>query len=310
MVLASWRPHPVMDAAVALAIAGYVWLGGRGVRAERWPWRRTGCWLLALLVLLVAVDGPIGIYGEALFWVHMVQHLLLIMVVAVLLVWAQPLRLLGGPRLDRVLGSRVVRSISHPLIALCVYTAVVVFTHLTGFQQAAATHGGVRAGELALYLVAGWLYFLPLVGAELAPWSPPFLLRFVLLALGMGADTLTGVALMLTREALAPAYGAARAGWGPSPLADQHIAGAVMWFAGDLLMMMLMILVVTQWGRAGQERQGLGEWLEVARRRAVLGDTAAGADLDDDQKALDAYNATLAALHSRQPRNQRPHDYE
>jgi putative copper resistance protein D len=68
--------------------------------------------------------------------------------------------------------------------------------------------------------------------------------------------------------------------------------------------------VAVQWGRAGADRQGLGDWLEGARRRAVLGgpggaDSGVGGDydgdLDDDQRALDAYNATLAALHGGKP---------
>ena len=50
---------------------------------------------------------------------------------------------------------------------------------------------------------------------------------------------------MLTGTASAPAYSAGRA-WGPSPLADQSIAGAIMWWGGDGLMMILMLVVVAQ----------------------------------------------------------------
>jgi len=163
------------------------------------------------------------------------------------------------------------------------------------------------------------------LGGELGSWSLPYLLRFLVLALGMGADTLTGVALMLTSRPLAPAYAAAHPGWGPGALLDQEAAGAIMWFGGDLLMMILMIIVAVQWGRAGADQQGLGIWLEGARRRAVLGPQAAGfpttagprdttpddgeidaeidaeIDIDEDQRALDAYNAALAALHVQSP---------
>ena len=311
-MLTSWSPSPVVLGCLLLGTAGYLWLVVRvGRSGTRWPARRTLCWLLAVAVLAVAVDGPVGRYAEVLFWVHMVQHLLLIMVAPVLLLWARPLGLLcagpGGARVARALDTRVARWVTGPLVGLGLYTAVVVLTHLTGFQQVSATNGWVRAGELALYLVAGWLFFLPLVGSERGPWSLPYLLRFVLLAVGMGADTLTGVVLMMTVHPLAPAYSLAHLGWGPAALADQQAAGAIMWFGGDLLMMLLMIMVAVQWGRAGSDRQGLGGWLESARRRAVLGaeseggDESDGSDLDDDQRALDAYNATLAALHGRRP---------
>ena len=133
----------------------------------------------------------------------------------------------------------------------------------------------------------------------------PFLYRFVRLAAGMRGGTLAGVVLMLTGKPLAPGYALAHPGWGPSALADQQLAGAIMWFGGDLLMMLLMIMVAVLWSRAGDDRQGFGAWLEGARRRALVGEQAdfgsgsADSDIDEDQRALDAYNARLAALHLR-----------
>jgi putative copper resistance protein D len=109
-------------------------------------------------------------------------------------------------------------------------------------------------------------------------------------------------------------------GWGPNALRDQQVAGAIMWFGGDLLMMLLMIVVGVSWSRAEPDQQGLGGWLEEARRRALLGagdahgdNGAHGAgwagrelvdvavDVDSDQRALEVYNATLAALHGLPP---------
>jgi putative copper resistance protein D len=313
-VAAAWTVSPVVIGLLVLASAGYLWmvrLAGRS--GSRWPVRRTASWFAAMLTVVISVDGPVGVFAEALFWVHMVQHLLLIMIAPMLLVWAQPIRLLGvaggagvSARMDTAWANRMVRLIGSPLLGLAVYSGVVVLTHLTGFQQVSATEPAVRAMELLLYLVAGWMFFVTVAGAERVPWNLPYLLRFVVLAVGMGADTLTGVVLMLSSHPLAPVYGLAHPGWGPEPLRDQELAGAIMWFGGDLLMMLLMILVAVEWGRAGADRQGLGDWLEGARRRAVLGDDDSaseqsddGGDLDSDQRALDAYNATLAAMYGK-----------
>jgi putative copper resistance protein D len=298
---------------LTLATAGYLWLVNRAGRVDsRWPRRRVASWFAAVLTVLVSVDGPVGVYAEVLFWVHMVQHLLLIMIAPMFLVWAQPVRLVGvaggagaSARIDAVWANRMVRFIGSPLLGLALYSAVVVLTHLTGFQQMSATNPTIRGLELLIYLVSGWMFFVTVVGAERVPWNLPYLLRFVVLAVGMGADTLTGVVLMLSSRPLAPVYALTHPGWGPDPLRDQEIAGAIMWFGGDLLMMLLMILVALEWGRAGADRQGLGDWLEGARRRAVLGggdastDGGDDIDLDSDQRALDAYNATLAALHGK-----------
>lgn len=335
MALSMWSPAPLTDVGVLAGTLGYGWLARRARPRAGWPTRRTVCWLLAMITLVIALNSPLTGFSAMLFWVHMVQHLLLIMVAPVLLVWAQPIRLLQtsgagvGGWLRRLMRRRSVRWVTAPLSGLGLYTGLVVLTHLTGFQQLSATHGWVRGLELAAYLVCGWLFFFPVLGGEFGPWSLPYLFRFLVLALGMGADTLTGVALMLTSRPLAPAYAATHPGWGPAALPDQQAAGAIMWFGGDLLMMLLMVLVAVQWGRAGAEQQGLGSWLEGARRRSVLGapagrfHTEGGAappdqgepdpdlgldgdlddldiddlDIDEDQRALDAYNAALAALH-------------
>jgi putative copper resistance protein D len=237
----------------------------------------------------------------------MIQHLLLIMVAPVLVIWADPLGLARAafPARPQAAGRRAAGlGRAGPVVGLVGYTAVVVLTHLTGFQQVSAAHSWARTSELVLYLVCGTLFLYPLVGSGR---GLPHLLRLALLALGMGADTLTGVALMLTSHPLAPIYAATHPGWGPDALHDQQVAGAVMWFGGDLLMMVLMIVVGVRWSRAEPDQQGLGAWLEGARRRALLGaddmsgGLPQGADVDSDQRALDAYNATLAALHGLTP---------
>src|SRR5699024_7977114 len=126
------------------------------------------------------------------------------------------------------------------------------------------------------------------------------LLRFVILVVAMGVDTLTGIAVMLTGQSLAPGYAASHPGWGPDALTDQTIAGALMWVVGDGIMMALMIVIGVIWGTRHQDT-GLGEWLDSIRRRQILGDQwetlADEPDVDIEQAALDAYNRRLAQLH-------------
>jgi putative copper resistance protein D len=79
------------------------------------------------------------------------------------------------------------------------------------------------------------------------------------------------------------------------------MAGAIMWFAGDGLMMMLMIVIGGRWIVDGDRvGAGLGPWLDRVRRQATLGSDADDSiDLDDDEAALAAYNARLAGLNRR-----------
>jgi putative membrane protein len=302
----TWTWAPIVDVLAVLAVVGYLAAVRRAARSDGpvWPLRATASWLAGVVVLLVSVHSSIEVDGHALLWMHMIQHLLLIMVVPVLLIWGQPVRLMVG----RVPGGRLLRWLTFPVLTLGLYTAVLVVTHLTGFPEAMATRPGVHLLEQFLYLVSGYLLFWPLVGGEASPWPVPHIVRFALLALAMGADTLVGVALMLTAQPLAPSTALMRPGWGPSLLEDQSWSGAIMWVGGDGLMMLLMLAVVAQWSAAGSGAR-LGDWLESARQQSLakIGSGAdedhrtvgVSSDIDDDEEARQAYNRMLAELHRR-----------
>ncbi len=205
-VWGTWSFSPVADTLLILATAGYLALIMRAGRAGHpWPVARLLSFLAGVLVLVIVVNSSVVTYSHSLFWVHMIAHLLLIMVAPVLFIWAAPWRLLDtagggtGRALVAALGaSRVWRFLTSPAFTVPLYTAMLVLTHLTGFQQAMATHMWIHDGESLLYLVTGYLLFLPLVGSEATVRRIPYLIRFVILAATMGVDTLVGVVLMLT----------------------------------------------------------------------------------------------------------------
>ena len=310
--LLSWEPS-VWDGLVVLLAVGYL----AGVimcrrRGGRWPLWRVWCFLGGLVAFAVAVNSAVGVYSDVLFSVHMVQHLTLIMLVPVLLAFGHPMSLwvaaAASPERarsrERILGSRLVGWVTHPAPAFVFYAAVLIGTHLTSFLQFRLENPGLEHVEIALYLVSGYLLFVSVVGGEPIRWRRvPYLLRVVLLMVGMLPDTLVGVVLMMTPRPVAPAFAAAHPGWGPTLAADQQLAGAIMWFFGDAGMAALAVFVVGLWLRSSGSDAGLGTWLESARSSA-LSQTADGgsaalpggaADVDSDD-ALAAYNAMLARL--------------
>lgn len=312
-LLGTWMSSPLADTLIALGLIAYATLLIRLRRnRRRWPALRPVAALTAALLLVLSVNSALAVYSHHLFWMHMIVHLLLITVVPALMVWAQPIRLLheaGGPTIrdhvDSLRGGRMFRALLSPRLTVPLYAAVLVLTHLTGFQQAMSQHAWIHDSETVLYLVAGYLLLLPLAGDELTTEPPlAYLLRFVVLAICMFPDTLVGIVLMMTNTALAPAYAASR-DWGPSAVVDQTTAGAIMWFGGDGLMMILMVVVAGRWTTGGDRRSvSLGPWLDRIRFQETLGTQDDGSiDLDDDDSALAAYNARLAALHAQSRRH-------
>jgi cytochrome c oxidase assembly factor CtaG len=323
-----WQFAPIVTAFVVLAGGLYLW-GVLRVRrrhpARPWPATRTALFLGGLAVVVIATQSGIGSYDDVLFWDHMVQHLLLLMVAPPLLVVGQPVTLLLHASRNpvhtwtkKLLRSRVVTAITWPVFGTALYVGVIVGTHLTGFMNLVLANQTVHNAEHALFLVAGYLYFLPLLGREPIHWKVSYPTRIFLLFIAMPVDAFTGLALGSEGSNPFPNLAVGRPSWAPSPLDDVHIGGAVMWVGGAGLMFVLLLTVFFAWSRETSSDGGLG-WLEVARRanfaaqvgspqeaaasRGVPAQAAPVSDtesLDDDDEHLAAYNAYLARLNQQQ----------
>jgi putative copper resistance protein D len=127
----------------------------------------------------------------------------------------------------------------------------------------------------------------------------------VLVLVAMVPDTVVGIVLLQSSKVSFPLMFSMHPSWAPDALSDQQIAGGLMWAAGDGLMMLIGIGVVIMMIADPQRKRVLGHWLESARSNtldehlvnsggAVRADS--GADVDDDESTLDAYNAMLARL--------------
>jgi putative copper resistance protein D len=210
-----------------------------------------------------------------------------------------------------VIRSRVVTALTCPPVAAVTYAAVIISTHLTGFMNVALRHSAVHDTEHVLYLVAGYLYFLPLLGSEPIRWKMSFPTRFVLLALSMPVDTFVGVVLLQANRELFSAYLDQPRSWGQSPLNDLHLGGAIMWVGGDAIMFALVLCVFVVFLRDKRAHGSMGTWLEGARSQALYEHVALagvttpapakqrrGQTVDDDAH-LAAYNEYLARLGRR-----------
>jgi putative copper resistance protein D len=311
-VLTQWQFAPVVTAATGAAAAAYLWGAWRVARrhpARPWPWWRTALFLGGLAVVVLATESGIGAYDDVLFWDHMVQHLLLIMVAPPLLVVGEPFTLLLHASRNplhswakRVIRSRVVSFLTWPPFGLVAYIVTIVATHLTGLTGLTLRDPLLHDAEHVLYLVVGYLFFLPLLGREPIRWRVSYPIRILVLFLAMPVDTFTGLVLGYATS------GTYTEGPRPpgalGPVQDVHWGGAIMWIAGDAIMFALMLLVLLAWSRERRASWGMSGWLEAARKSRFDEVVAPGGPavartgrggIDDDEH-LAAYNAFLARI--------------
>jgi putative copper resistance protein D len=281
VALTTWEFAPLVTTLLSLLAACYlaaVWrvrVRGRGGarRGRPWPAVRTLAFLGGLVVIAVATQGSPGVYEDTQLTAHMVQHLLLIMVAPPLLVAGRPVTLLlhaarnpWHSRVKRVLRSRTVTALTWPPGTVAVYSAVVLCTHLTGLITA---RGALHEAEHGLYVLAGYLFFLPVVGSEPLRWRSRPLGRYLLLLAAMPADIVTGAVLML--HGPLGRYGAG----------DVRTAGLIMVAGGELVMvglaMALAVAVVRNTGAREPDRAGAAG--DLASYNAYLASLDAGTDV-------------------------------
>ncbi|MGI8580444.1 MAG: cytochrome c oxidase assembly protein, partial [Solirubrobacteraceae bacterium] len=155
-----------------IGLGGTAALYALSARGLAWPARRTVAFIGGLVALLAALAPPLGTQDTRLLSLHMVQHGLLTLVAAPLLVSGAPLRLalrrLSGHRrraLGRVLAARPLHVLTRPAVGLGLFAAVLLGTHLTPVYDLAVRNEAVHVTEHAAYFWTAILLWVPLIAA-------------------------------------------------------------------------------------------------------------------------------------------------
>lgn len=268
--LTAWAFDPVPTIGVGVAAIGYAAARQRLIRG---PHRaitlraagrgRMACFGAGLLAIIVAVDGPPDVLSEASFSAHMVQHLLLQLVAAPLLLLGGPLSLLLRadppwlPRrgLSRVLRSRPVRVLAHPVTALGVFTLVLVGSHLTPLFNLALEHDWVHQLEHLAFLVSALLFWWPAIGVDPAPRQLRYPARLLYMLVDMPVMAYLGLAIANSSRVLYPYYAVHLPPWGATALQDQGASGTLMWIAATFTMVPVMALLLLRWLDEDERKQ-------------------------------------------------------
>lgn len=265
VVLLGWTLQPLLLAGMAFAVAAWA-LAVHAVNAAHptahVPVMRSVAFGAGLLALLVALVSPIDAFADDLFSVHMLQHLLIAFVAAPLLVLAAPGTLLlriSSTAVRRrlvlpVLHGRIVRWLTFPAFTWLLFGLVMWLAHFTPLFELALESPTVHDLEHLAFLVAGFLYWLPAIGSEPIPWRLGISGRLLYLVLGMPVSSILGLVIVAQTSVMYPHYAGAGA------LADQRLAGSVMWVGGDLLTVAIIGVAGWLWvrreGAREQRRQG------------------------------------------------------
>jgi cytochrome c oxidase assembly factor CtaG len=212
-----------------------------------------------LLTLVIALDSPIDDYADQLFWVHMLQHVLLLTV-------APPLFLLGrpwptmwralplGPRTDvartlaRARWTAPVRALTRPLPAWILFNATIVLWHIPAAYDATLTNGVVHALEHAMFFFFGLLFWARVI--DPGPLRPRLVwpVRIAYTVGAMVVGWVLAITLVVVPHVAYHYYAAlpTRPG-GITAMEDQQIAAGIMWVPGSIAYTITFLIGFYRW---------------------------------------------------------------
>jgi putative copper resistance protein D len=305
-VVTAWAPRASVVAALVAAAGLYLYAAQRlRRRGDAWsPARDVSFVVGGLGVTAWATLGWMGVYDDTLFWAHMAQHMMLSMVAPVFLALGAPVTLAlrtlpPRPRrwLRTTLHSLPARIVINPLVGFVLVFGTPFVLYDTGIYQVTLQHDWLHNLLHVHFLLAGCIFFWPIVGVDPVPGRLPHPMRLLLLCVSLPAHAWLGVSIMSQHEIIAGGYYRALARpWPPSLGQDQTIGGGLLWAAGDLVGLLVFAALLVQWSRADDREAAridrhLDRTERLARQRAAQ---------DGEEAALSAYNQRLAALAERE----------
>ncbi len=255
---ASWSFEPAVLA--ALVATGIVYARGRTRLGRRIAatahLARPAAFSGGLAVIAAALLSPIDAAATSLFSGHMVQHLVLMLVAAPLLVFSKPaaalLAGLPGRARDGVrhaaTGSlrRPVGLLWHPAIVWGAGTVVLWAWHMPALYEAALSHDALHALEHATFLGTAILFWSVVLGSSSRRGVPRPIAVVVVFATGVQSSAL-GAVLLFATNPLYPVHAAGARLWERALLEDQQLAGALMWGPPALLYLVTMGWLLVRW---------------------------------------------------------------
>jgi cytochrome c oxidase assembly factor CtaG len=263
---AAWNVDPLVIGALAVVVWAYRRgrIGGRRRDTDVW---RARCFTGALGAIGLALISPLDALSGVLASAHMVQHVLLIVVAAPLLALAAPSSALlrGTPIAVRRATGRWrhrlglthanLAPLRHPVGVWLLHVATLWLWHARVPYDAALDNDLVHLVEHASFLATALLFWRVVMGARGAGRVSQGFGVMLIFAMAL-QSVLLSVLLVFARTPWYDGYADTTSAWGFEQLADQQLAGAIMWVPAGFVYVAAGLTLMAAWLRTA-ERAGI-----------------------------------------------------
>ena len=280
--LAYWDSALYIVIPIVLMAALYLigrWRLGRRARYAPLRKSRDLLYLAGILALVLALLSPIDVYAGDLFFMHMVQHLLLMMIAPPLLQLANPMsrilwafprgvrRRIGGTLNNAGVLRLAIQGVSVPVIAWLIFVVTIWVWHTPATYNAALASESVHVLEHLTMFGAALIFWWPVIGPAPVRSRMPHPLRFLYLFLALFQNILLGAILTFAQGPVYSYYEATPDHWGIDGELDQQLGGVLMWIPGTMMYFTALALLFFTWLEQEERRAKRLQEMEEARRK-------------------------------------------
>jgi putative membrane protein len=230
-------------------------------------WRRAGAlhglgplhvaaYAAGLLALWIALLSPLERLSAVLFSAHMGQHEILMLIAAPLVIMGRPLfaaawalpesaRRSTTAMVQRPAFRGVWHALTHPVVVLVLHGAALWIWHIPGLFEHALAHEQVHAVQHLSFFVTAALFWWSLIHGRYGRVGYGAAVFFVF-ATAMHSGLL-GAMLTFSQQLWYPTHEARTRAAGGDPLADQQLAGLLMWIPAGVLLTVLGLALLSAW---------------------------------------------------------------
>jgi putative membrane protein len=254
----AWTFEPVVVVLLLIPAAAFT-LGGLRMHAHarRWPARFSTsavAFASGWIVLAVSLLSPLHEWSEKLFSAHMVQHELMMVVAAPLLVAARPLVpvLWSLPESARFSIGRLVQSrsfsnawsfVSRPLVAWVLHAVAIWGWHVPPFFDLAVRNEFAHTVQHVSFLLTALLFWWTALPRGQSDRNASSL--FSLFGTALHTSVL-GALLTFSDASWYHSYQTTAVPGQLSPLDDQQLGGLIMWIPGGLTYLIVALLMAAR----------------------------------------------------------------
>jgi len=237
----------VLEVAAVLGavVSGAAYLTAvRVSRPRGWPRHRTALFLTGLGCAVLATVGPLARAAHHDFPAHVTTHLLVAMAAPLLLVRAAPVTLAlralpirGARGLSRVLGTRAVRWLTEPVVAVVLDLGGLWVFYRRGLLAATHTSELLHVVTHAHMFTAGVLFTIAIIGVDPMPHRRSFTHRAAVLLTATAAHGILTKTLYVS-----PPVGVG--------VGEAETGAKIMYYGGDVIEVAMMVVLCAAWYRS------------------------------------------------------------